>query len=92
MDFPKNLFDEDTVETISNLVEDKMPLLNSVPPFKEKDQILAKATEEFENLLSENLKNKFDDVMKLHYEIDSYYFTLAYFLGRKWDGSIFQKE
>ena len=78
-----NLFDEDTVEAISNLVEEKMPLLNGVQSFKEKDQALAIATEEFENSLSEKLNNKFYDVMKLHYQIDSYYFTLAYFLGKQ---------
>ena len=79
----KNLFNEDTVENISNLVEDKMPLLNSVPTFKEKDQALATATEELEDALSEDLNNKLDNVMRLHYQIDSYYFTLAYFLGKQ---------
>ena len=78
-----NLFDEDTVAAISNFVEEKMPLLNKLPAFKEKDQSLAKVTEELENHLSEDLKSKFDDVMKLHYEIESYYFTLAYFLGKR---------
>jgi len=90
-----NLFDEDTVENISNLVEDKMPLLNGIPSFKEKDQALATATEELEDALSEELNTKFDKVMRLHYQIDSYYFTLAYFLGKQhgnWDGSLFQKK
>lgn len=77
------LFDEDTVEAISNLVEEKMPLLNGVTSFKEKDLALATATEEFENTLSKEQKVKFDNVMKLHYHIDSYYFTLAYFLGQQ---------
>lgn len=78
-----NLFDEDTVESIGNLVEEKMPLLNQVPAFKEKDQSLAIAMEELENTLSTELKNKLDDVMRLQYQIDSYYFTLAYFLGKQ---------
>ena len=78
-----NLFDEDTVEAISNLVEEKMPILNSLPAFKEKDCALAMATEDFENSLSDDLNNKLDNVMKLHYHIDSYYFTLAYFLGKQ---------
>ena len=78
-----NLFDEDTVENISNLVEDKMPLLNTVTAFKEKDEALAIATEELENALSKELNHKLDNVMKLHYQIDSYYFTLAYFLGKQ---------
>ena len=78
-----SLFDEGTVEAISNLVEEKMPLLNKISAFKEKDQALATATEEFENDLSKDQKVKFDNVMKLHYQIDSYYFTLAYFLGKQ---------
>ena len=78
-----NLFDENTVEAISNLVEDKMPLLNKITAFKEKDYALAMATEELESILSTELNNKFDDIMRLHYQIDSYYFTLAYFLGKQ---------
>ena len=78
-----NLFNDDTVETISNLVEDKMPLLNKITAFKEKDYALAMATEDLENSLSEDLNNKLDNIMKLHYQIDSYYFTLAYFLGKQ---------
>ncbi len=83
MDNLKNLFDEDTVENISNYVESKMYLLNQIPDFKEKDKKLANKTEDLENLLSADLKNKLDDVMKLHYQIDSYYFALAYFLGKQ---------
>ena len=78
-----NLFDEDTVETISNFVEEKMPLLNKISSFKEKDQSLAITTEELEDTLSQEQKVKFDNVMKLQYQIDSYYFTLAYFLGKQ---------
>ena len=107
MDDLSNLFDEDTVEAISNLVEEKMSLLNNISAFKEKDQALATATEELENALSKELNDKLDKVMKLHYQIDSYYFTLAYFLGKqhgeqiqklwlekggKRDGSLFQKQ
>ena len=78
-----NLFDENTVETISNLVEEKMPLLNKITTFKEKDYTLAMTFEDLENSLSEDLNNKLDNVMRLHYQIDSYYFTLAYFLGKQ---------
>lgn len=84
-----NFFDKDTIENISNLVENKMPLLNQISAFKEKDKALADITEEFENSLSEDLKNKFDNVMKLHYQIDSYYFALAYFLGLQHGRQVF---
>lgn len=78
-----DLFDEDNVENISNIVESKMPLLNKVPAFKAKDQKLGTLIEELEDALSEELNNKLDKVMRLHYQIDSYYFTLAYFLGKQ---------
>ena len=83
MDDLKKLFDEDTVETISTLVEDKMHLLNDIPSFKEKDYTLATETEKLEDSLSKELNDKFNNIMKLHYQIDSYYFTLAYFLGKQ---------
>lgn len=79
----KNLFDDDTVENISNLVEDKMHLLNSIPAFREKDHTLAVETEKFEDSLSKDQNDNFNSIMKLHYQIDSYYFALAYFLGKK---------
>ena len=83
MDNLENLFDEDTVETISTLVEDKMHLLNCIPSFREKDHTLAIKTEKFEESLSNKQNDNFTSIMKLHYQIDSYYFTLAYFLGKK---------
>ena len=79
----ENLFDEDTVETISNLVENKMPLLNQVPAFKEKDQKLSTLVEELEDVLSEELNNKLDNAIRLQYQLDSYYFTLAYYIGKQ---------
>ena len=78
----ENIFDEDTVESISNLVESKMPLLNNVSEFKKKDETLANSIEQLENVLSMEQNAKLNDVIRLHYQTDSYYFTLAYFLGK----------
>ena len=79
----ENLFDKETVSTISNLVENKMHILNQIPDFKEKDENFSNTMENFENSLSEELSDKFDNVIKLHYQVMDYYFTLAYFLGVK---------
>ena len=77
------LFDKETVKHISSLIEDKMPMLNQVSEFKEKDEKLANAMENFENSLPEDLSKKFNNMLKLNYQVDEYYFTLAYFLGRQ---------
>ena len=78
-----NLFDKETVSNISELVQSKMKVLNKTLEFKEKDKHFSEILENFENSLSEDLKEQFDDVIKTHYQILDYYFTLAYFLGVK---------
>ena len=79
----KALFDAETIENISNMVEDKMYILNNVKDFHEKDKAFAIALEKLELGLPEELKNQFNEVMRLNYQIESYYFTLAYFLGKQ---------
>lgn len=88
MDNFGELFDIDMVESISNLVEDKMKILNQVKDFQEKDKKLSTTMEELDNELPEELKDKFDDVMRLTYQVEEYYFTLAYLLGTKHGGQI----
>ncbi len=78
-----NLFDKETVETISELIESKMYILNNVKDFHDKDEMLANASEKFEETLSNDLKKQFDKLMLLNYQVEDYYFTLAYFLGRQ---------
>lgn len=79
----ENLFNEETVEHISNLVEEKMPILKDISAFNKKDENLALKLEQLENSLSEDSKEKLNHLMKLIYQVDEYYFTLAYFLGIK---------
>ena len=80
----EELFDKEMVENISNLVESKMKILKDVKDFKEKDKKLSFCMEELDNSLPEELKEKFDDVMRLTYQVENYYFTLAYLLGSKY--------
>ena len=79
----EDFFSKDSVSAISSLVENKMPILNKIPDFKEKDKAFALATEDFENSLSTDLRMKFDALTKLNYQLDEYYLTLAYFIGNK---------
>lgn len=80
----EELFDEEMVENISNLVEEKMKILKDVEDFREKDKKLSSYLEELDNLLPEELQEKFDDIMRLNYQVEEYYFTLAYLLGMKY--------
>ena len=45
--------------------------------------MLCVCIEEFKNLLTGDLSEKFDNIQKLSYQLDKYYFTLAYILGSK---------
>ena len=76
----KKLEDSDIVEHTSDYIEKKFKILNQVDNFKNKDKKLSKSMEEFQDLLSDDLKEKFDDIMRLVYLTEDYYFTLAYFL------------
>ena len=79
----ESLFDKSTVENISNIVEEKMYILNNIKDFHKKDKQFATLLDELKDSLSDEQNNKFDTLMKINYQIDSYYFTLAYFLGKQ---------
>ncbi len=81
----EDLFDKETVKHISNLVEDKIELLKDVKDFKEKEKMLSIYMDEIDEELPENLKEKFDDIIRLMYQLEQYYFTLAYMLGSKYE-------
>ena len=84
----EGLFDKEMVENISNFVEEKMKILKDVKDFKEKDKMLSIAMEELDSILPEEQQEKFDEVMRLNYQVEEYYFTLAYLLGMKYGEKI----
>ena len=84
----EGLFDKEMVENISNFVEEKMKILKDVKDFKEKDKMLSLAMEELDSILPEEQQEKFDEVMRLNYQVEEYYFTLAYLLGMKYGEKI----
>lgn len=81
MEFSKNLFSKESVEEISSIINNKMNLLNDISEFKMMDSDLAIFQEKFENSLTLVQKKEFDNLMKLNYQIEDYYFTLAFYLG-----------
>lgn len=82
------LFDKETINYITELVENKSYLLINQKDFKEKDKMLSLCMENFENDLSEEKKEKFNSIIKLMYQIEEYYLTLAYSLGTKYGKNI----
>ena len=86
----EKLFNDESISTISNIVEEKMHLLKNISNFNDKEKSLAMNLEIFEKDLSTELKEKFDTVMKLTYQIEEYYFTLAYFMGMQ-SGKTYEK-
>ena len=78
----KARFENDIVDAISDLVENKMHELKTIKDFEEKDGMLSSKTEMFENKLSKELEDDFDDLMRITYEVEQYYFVLAYYIGK----------
>jgi len=83
MDNLGNIFDKETVENVYSFIDSKMPLLNDINAFKEKDKLFAETLENFEDSLSDEQNEKFDNIMKLNFDVKSYSYVLAYFLGIK---------
>ena len=78
-----DFFDTKSIEKISEIVGQEMSTLNELQDFRDKDKMLCVCIEEFKNLLTGDLSEKFDKIQKLSYQLDKYYFTLAYILGSK---------
>lgn len=77
--------DEEYVENLSNFIESKFNSLNEIKNFKEKDKKLNEIRENFENSLTDEQSEIFDEIMRLTYQVEDYYFSLAYLLGHKAD-------
>lgn len=88
MDSDKELFESDMISYITQFVESKEDLLKNVKEFKEKDKMLLLCMENFEKDLSKENKDKFDKIIKLMYQLEEYYITLAYMLGTKYGKNI----
>lgn len=79
----KQIFENGNYKFISNLVEDKMPILRENKEFNQKYESLMFKMDELSSTLQGQQKNKFDEIVKLFYETEEYYFGLSYLLGVK---------
>ena len=79
-DILQKMEDEEFIENMSNFIEGKFEKLNQIQIFKEKDKKLTDITENFETTLTDEQNDVFDDIMRLIYQTEDYYFVLAYLL------------
>ena len=84
----ESIFDKDIVSNINNFIEAKMEKLDKVKDFSEKNKKLTMNIETLDEKMPEELKDTFDEMIKLTYQVEEYYFTLAYFLGTKYGKQI----
>lgn len=77
------IFENENYKFISNLVEEKMPILRKNKDFNRKYESLMSNIDELSSTLQGEKKDKLDEIIKLFYETEEYYFGLSYLLGVK---------
>ncbi len=78
-----DIFNSEIKDCINSIIENKLPILKENKDFNEKYSQLNNTMDELERSLSNNQKILFNNLIKLFYETEEYYFTLSYFLGLK---------
>lgn len=78
------IFNDDSKEFINAFVEEKISVLRENSDFNQKSIRLSDAMDELEKTLSESQKDLFDEIVKLFYQTEEYYFALSYSLGVKY--------
>ena len=69
----KEIFNNDDYKYISNFVEEKLPILRQNKKFNEKYLNLTDTIEKLEKTLSVQQKEQLDEIIKLFYEIVTFY-------------------
>lgn len=90
MEISEDLFDNDTIELINEFVEKKIPFLNNCQDFKSKKEELSNLMDDLELNLEKEQKEKFDKFINLNFQLEQYYFALAYSLGIKYGKTLKQ--
>lgn len=80
----KEIFENEDYKEISNFIEKKLPILRQNEKFKEQYIRLSDVMEELEKTLSDEQKQKFDEIVELFYKTEEYYFAFSYSLGVKY--------
>ena len=79
-----DFFEDGDYKFISNLINEKMFILRECKEFDEQYLKLYNVMEELEDTLEDKQKEKFNEIIRLFYGIEEYYFALAYSIGVKY--------
>ena len=82
------IFNDDSKEFINAFVEEKISVLSENSDFNQKSIRLSDAMDELEKTLSESQKDLFNEIVKLFYQTEEYYFALSYSLGVKYGDNL----
>lgn len=74
----------DSRKIISNFVEKKLQILRENSDFNQKYIRLSDAIDELASCLTNEQNELFDEIVKLFYQTEEYYFALSYSLGVKY--------
>ena len=80
----EEIFNNDSYKFIPNLVEEKISILRNNKNFNEKYTRLTNEIENLEKHLNQEQREQFNEIIKLFYETEEYYFALSYSLGIKY--------
>ena len=84
MENKKEIFATENYKHIAKFVEEKIPVLKENIDFKEKYTKLSDLIDDMDKNLPSEYKEQFDEIIKLTYSVEEYYFALAYSLGIKY--------
>lgn len=88
MKMNEEIFKLEDYKMISNFIEEKLPILRKNDDFNKKYLKLTDMIENLENVLEKSQKKYFEEIVKLFYETEQYYFILSFSLGLKYGNTL----
>ncbi len=79
----KEILDNEDYKIISQMIENKISILRKNEDFNKKYLRLTDVIDELDKTLDYNQRKKFNEIIKLFYETEEYYFAFSYLLGTK---------
>ena len=77
-----------TYKFINEIIEEKIPILKENHQFNTKYEKLMDLIDQLDQTLENKQKEQFNELIKLFYDTEEYYFALAYSLGIKYGEDI----